>query len=935
MADDSDKGSDVGIDEVARMVEDFDDLESDLFGGSTRNKNSAEAKSRGRETQKKVAFQDFEDESLLDDLLSEGMDSAKNSKPLLRDSKSTKVADLFKIESAESRGLSTNAPAFSESSVSAKPPQKDIFLEKHSEKLSTNDPPRSLEPFEPPKAEIPEVKMPDRTKKSSLMEDLFGSRSRASSLKDISKNSTKKTNETAEKFSESMPNLLERDQLGKSSSGGFTLTSSSSREPRRGRGKSTPVDDPLGLLASSNTPQEPQIPEKKLEPVERKTQPPDPQDDLPEWLGGSKRSDKSEIKPQGAETPQQSLVLQSDKRTFPHTEISQLTAVQFEQQAALITLQQQEHELRAAAVLSQQSEHLQTIINRQKGQFNEQERMFNMLVRKQMDRQAALDMEIKMQQAKIDHYIQALAKEPVDSLPNFHSENEEFGMTKEDKLRESIPIESEGLINKLELEKQNLENIVDILKEKHEREIKILEESHETQMHFMRSSMERLETKLREDTETLEKDYEKKIEKLGDEKNQMEALFREQIRNLKEEYKEIINEMHARHKDQLTLLQNEHSETIENISRAKQLERKAVDFMESNKTSLELILNNSKEIFDNFQNISDQLKSKETDLITKKERDLMKLEEQLQGLREQLNSQQELLETERKGLAIAAHNLKSEKSELSLQFQRNTELYNETETRLRIREQALIKERELFQEQNKWERDHLQYLKEAWMTEQKRQMQQLAADREAAAAEKAKLEVLNYLKTNSDDVTKGELEAAIKAAHDAAHSANLERKKWQERIKAYETDRERILVKERHLTERAKELEDLTQSAILKREEGMRALKEAQRIEKQHKERMSQLEMQMELLAQRENKIATEKLSLARDRLAVKIHQEKPEKDVTNNSFHSQVHQPYYLSQMQTHFRDVVDPQLLLLKLNLDNKLDTSNQLISDMQTVG
>ncbi|XP_063995106.1 fas-binding factor 1 homolog [Diachasmimorpha longicaudata] len=921
MTDLSEKGSDIDIDEMGKIVEDFGDLDSSLLGDSMRNKNAGEIKSRGRDTQKKVAFEDPDSESLLNDL-SEGVDSENNLKPLLSDSKSSKLANLFKLDSAEPKGISTTTSIFSESTTTKRP---------HS---SVNDPPKSLETFEPPKTEIPVVKISDRAKKSSLMEDLFGSRSRASSLKDISKNPSRKTTESTEKFSESMPNLLERDQGGKSSSGGFTLTSSSSREPRRGRGKSTVLDDPLGLLVSSSTSQEPDILEKKLEPVEKKTQPTNSQDDLPEWLGGSKRSDKPELKLQGAETPLQSLVLQADKRAFPHPEVSQLTEVQFEQQAALITLQQQEHELRTATVLSQQSEHLQSIINRQKGQLNEQERMFNMLVRKQMEKQSTLDMEIKMQQAKIDHYIQALAKEPVDSQSALLPEDEELGLKKENKFKENTPIESEVLINRLALEKQNLENIVDILKEKHEREIKILEESQETQMHFMRSSVDRLETKLREDTETLEKDYEKKIEKLEDEKNQMQALFQEHIRNLKQEHEELVSEMHARHRDQITLLQTEHSETIENIARAKQLERKAVDFMESNKASLDLILNNSKEISDNFQNISDQFKSKEAELITKKEKDLMKQEEQLQGLREQLNSQQELLETERKELVVAARDLKSEIYQLSLQFQRNTELYNETETRLKIREQALIKERELFQEQSKWERDHLQYLKEAWMTEQKRQMQQLAVEREAAAAEKAKLEVLNYLKTSSEDVTKGELEAAIKAAHDAAHSANLERRKWQERIKAYETDQERILAKEKHLTKRAKELEDLTESAISKREEGMRALKEAQRLEKQHKDRMSQLEMQLELVAQRENKIATEKLSLARDRLAVKIQREKPEKDVSNNSFHSQLHQPYFLPQMPTHFRDVVDPQLLLLKLNLDNKLNTSNELISDMQTV-
>lgn len=44
----------------------------------------------------------------------------------------------------------------------------------------------------------------------------------------------------------------------------------------------------------------------------------------------------------------------------------------------------------------------------------------------------------------------------------------------------------------------------------------------------------------------------------------------------------------------------------------------------------------------------------------------------------------------------------------------------------------------------------------------------------------------------------------------------------------------------------------------------MQALREAQRIEKQHKDRLNQLQSQLEAVAERENKIAAEKIALAR-----------------------------------------------------------------------
>ena len=108
------------------------------------------------------------------------------------------------------------------------------------------------------------------------------------------------------------------------------------------------------------------------------------------------------------------------------------------------------------------------------------------------------------------------------------------------------------------------------------------------------------------------------------------------------------------------------------------------------------------------------------------------------------------------------------------------------------------------------------------------------------------------------------METALKTAQEAANEANQEGHKWQERTKALEAQRRSVQDKEKQLMERAKQLDDLTQSALMKREEGFNALKEARRIEQQHKVHLRQLQMQLESLAQRENKMAIEKLALAR-----------------------------------------------------------------------
>ena len=157
-----------------------------------------------------------------------------------------------------------------------------------------------------------------------------------------------------------------------------------------------------------------------------------PQDDLPEWLGGSAKPKETKIEndkqtektSEGLSTtissttnvsvPQETqasgsiglLPTISQENSFIHPDMSILIGTQFDQQAAIISMQQQEHELKTAATLSHQNEQVTKIVENQKAKLNEQEKMFNVLIKRQIDRQSMLETQMKIQQARIDHYIQ-------------------------------------------------------------------------------------------------------------------------------------------------------------------------------------------------------------------------------------------------------------------------------------------------------------------------------------------------------------------------------------------------------------------------------------------------------------------------------------------------------------------------------------------------
>ena len=149
-------------------------------------------------------------------------------------------------------------------------------------------------------------------------------------------------------------------------------------------------------------------------------------------------------------------------------------------------------------------------------------------------------------------------------------------------------------------------------------------------MLFLRQAMEKLETKLDKDTKALEIEYERKIEKLKEEKLQQEQGYQEEIEKLRKMEKHYVEEIYDRHSHNVDLLQKEHAETIDGISRAKELERLAIEAVTTHKTDLGNLLQRSQLVIDSFQNLQKKLEDKDEEFCESRAIYLKKQEENLQ-----------------------------------------------------------------------------------------------------------------------------------------------------------------------------------------------------------------------------------------------------------------------------------------------------------------
>nr|XP_050858517.1 repetitive organellar protein-like isoform X1 [Vespula vulgaris] len=987
MADLSDD-SDINPEEIARIVEDIDNLDNDLLNSSfkkaSRTKIDTEDSTllNNTDIKKKVLFKDFNKDDPLADLISDEEEiPLKQKNVITQNAKSTLMESLFGIKtitSSASSIRSSDRPIHplsdvstdninlvksslnqdsqlnlkDESIISENKPLKQVNIHKTQSTSYINDGTTA--------SSLNKLKSATgKSQKSLLIEDLFGNRQHSTSIQNINSQQTLDSLGT-KTITEYTADVIKEDNPIKSTMLGYAPTVSVPRESRRGRKTSSIIHDPLGLLSSPQAEYTSELISKKTETAEDSNKKKSANQNLPEWLGGTKTSDNKKLQ----EVEQSSLhnieqditqqnpsfentqirhnytskAIETDNDDMNNTavrdeELPILIGTQFDQHAAIMTMQQQEHELRTATTLSHQNDQLSKLIETQKYKLTEQEKQFNMLIKKQMDRQILLEAQMRQQQERINHYIQTLMAQPT-SLPipiNFS-----MNQTTEDTKEEDTKVVLEKSIDKLESEKLYLENILKSLNERHEYELIIHEDSYKRQITFLQETMDKLEKRFRHEIETLQNDYELQIEKIKAEKIQIEMAYKEEIENLKKEHVKSIQEIYERHSINIHILQKEHSQTLENISRAKECENLAVTAVTTLKSDMEEMLHKTSILITNIKTVHEKLKKKD-EKIDKTKDEYLKLEkEYLEAERQSTERQKGILEEERKEIVESMKKLELQFVQLTSDIQKRSLQYDEAEERLKTKEQTLTKEREIFEQKVIWEHKHLESLKDAWIKEQERQLGLIAQEREAVVTERAKLEVFDRLKC--DDMAKAELEAAIKAAQNANNRANQERLKWQEKIRELEIQQQQIQGKENELILRAKELENLTQSALTKRDEGIKALKQAHQIDNQHKERLGQLQLQLEVLAQRETKIASEKLHLARERLALRTSQtEKPVKDIKANIHSTYEDGSAVLSELPTSqvipsYMDIIDPQLIMLKLNLDDQLDITNKCL---ETIG
>ncbi|XP_020299137.1 golgin subfamily A member 4-like isoform X2 [Pseudomyrmex gracilis] len=702
----------------------------------------------------------------------------------------------------------------------------------------------------------------DKAKKLSLMQDLFSDTLHVSSSKEsnISKKSLQSEYEVTQ--ATEVPRAQSQHSL-------YAPTAFRTKEPRRGKRTSEIINDPLGLFASStiSNQTEQTTVERRSVSADSSNRQKETKEYLPDWLESKPISENTDFI--------------QDKVT-PTDEFDRRRRSSSDKMHEVVNAQQ-EDETKLVGSLPYEKEKPIKSSN--------------------------------SQTVEIDKVKKRKSEEDYPKPNTAASVNPDVSKASEDasSLIHKTTIGYESAIQKLELEKSHLNVTINSLNEKYENEITILDESYKRQIGFLQERTDTLEKRLQQELEYLETDYEAKIEKLKNEKMQTETFYKEEIQNLKKEHAQIIEEIYERHSQNIKLLQKEHFDTIENILKMREVENLAMTTIATHKTDLQNLLQKADSIIESIKTTQEKTDQRDDQSIKLREHYLKSQEEDMQIRNVDIKKRQELLEQERDRMIKVADKLDSHVAQLVLELEKKSTLLNETLETLKKKEEVLLHEREMFEEKVQWERNQLQALKESWFNEQEKQLKTLIKEKEIIAAKRKQYEVLRTIKSNSDNITNIEMAAAIKTAQDATILANQERLKWQEKVKYLEKQQQVLQEKEHRLLTHAQDLESFTQLAFARNEEAVKTLKEFRHIEDDHK---AKLDPHFNVF---------DKFNSASEKLALTAQLEKLKKSANipyNYADTQALSNQQRTFKVTTHFTEVVDPQLVMLKLNLDDQLD-------------
>lgn len=188
--------------------------------------------------------------------------------------------------------------------------------------------------------------------------------------------------------------------------------------------------------------------------------------------------------------------------------------------------------------------------------------------------------------------------------------------------------------------------------------------------------------------------------------------------------------------------------------------------------------------------------------------------------------------------------------------------------KLDCEKQAFEKDKEFARERMTRYEKRIEELKQIQQEEHSRLVQKIQEERQLLLEEKAKIDTLSKIQEkDQSDLSRAEIDAAIKVAEDAAKQADVERERLLELQRQFESKRRELINQESQLQTKSSELETAINSAKVKQLNAENSFKGIKRVEQNLRLKMQFVQRQFREISEREDNLSKEKIALSKERL--------------------------------------------------------------------
>ncbi|XP_065201382.1 fas-binding factor 1-like isoform X2 [Planococcus citri] len=446
----------------------------------------------------------------------------------------------------------------------------------------------------------------------------------------------------------------------------------------------------------------------------------------------------------------------------------------------------------------------------------------------------------------------------------------------------------------LQIKIENFENNVSQL------QMKLIQQ--ELEKSELQLKLEYAEKKYSTDLNALEDLYGYKLQVAKEKENHLKM----EIQNIEEEYtnklqrrKENENEIISSYKEKIRIMQEEHLNEMKYIADYRGVRSS------SRKSETELMNAD----ISNEKTVSKEFTTREIALENRR-RELLELEDELNKQKLALEGKSTALNTR-----MEEFEARSTKQKLAVEQQKKD---------LKL-SQLILEEKELSWEKEKQrEKDYLQSykqelenMKENLLKEEKKLMK----EKFEISTEKARIEAILNLdgtpgQINNVLLNKAELQGTLEEVNRLKEKLQLEREEIKKEERRLKEESWKLKEIEQQLMLQNKHYQKLLKESEMKQEEGIQALKKAQKIESQMNERIEEIENRLSNLRRKEEQLTHEKIEVSKERDLINKKRYQLDMILPELTYDEQL--PFNIMS-----RGIIDPKIMIMKWKAENDMDS------------